>query len=405
MASIHKQRGRAYWFAAYCDALGRQHFVSTKIRHTPPGHDAKERASNASANRRLAQETAIRLEEAERGNATEAHLRKVLADISERVNRRRLEFKKAETFLNDWVDRTQKTKSLGTYERYGGIVRSFLSSLGAKAQAALSDITVQDIQQFIEQRLDGGRNPSTVRTDAKILSVPFAMAVRQGVILVNPVSAAEIPEGPKESRTPFTASHLEALLEATEALAAQEPENAIIWNEWKTCILVGFFTGIRLGDAVGLSLAHFDFEQHVLKLRPQKTSRKKRDLVIPLHPQLEAHILDLPKGDEEGHLCPKLARRKVSGKYGLSLQFHEIVGKAAIEQETVAAHGAAGHRFHKYTYHSLRHSFVTALANAGVAPDVRQLLAGHSTQRSHAVYTHTQLDTLKAAIRQLPKIA
>jgi hypothetical protein len=34
--------------------------------------------------------------------------------------------------------------------------------------------------------------------------------------------------------------------------------------------------------------------------------------------------------------------------------------------------------FHKYTFHSLRHSFVSELANAGIAPDVRQLLAGCS---------------------------
>jgi hypothetical protein len=96
VASIHKQSGRAFWFASYRDASGKQHFVSTKIRHAPLGHDGKERSTNAAKNRRLALDMAIRLEEAERGNATEAHLRKVLADVSERVNQRRLEFKTAD---------------------------------------------------------------------------------------------------------------------------------------------------------------------------------------------------------------------------------------------------------------------------------------------------------------------
>ena len=97
MASIHKQSGRAYWFASYRDASGKQHFVSTKIRHAPLGHDGKERATNAAKNRRLALDMAMRLEEAERGNATEIHLRKLLSDVSERVNQRRLEFKAADT--------------------------------------------------------------------------------------------------------------------------------------------------------------------------------------------------------------------------------------------------------------------------------------------------------------------
>jgi hypothetical protein len=39
-----------------------------------------------------------------------------------------------------------------------------------------------------------------------------------------------------------------------------------------------------------------------------------------------------------------------------------------------------------------------------MAPDVRQLLAGHSDDRSHAVYTNIQLNTLRAAVQKLPNI-
>lgn len=404
MASIHKQSRRAYWYASYRDVAGKQHFVSTKILHAPLGPDPKVRAKNAGTNRRLALEMAMRLEEAERGNATEAHWRKLLADVSERVNQRRLEFKAADTFLNDWVARAEKTKSAGTHERYRSAVQNFLKSLGSRAKAKLSDITVRDVQRFIEQRLEGGRNPSTVRTDCKILNAPFALALRQGLNLANPVAASEIPEGAKESRAPFTSGQVGALLKACDQLVKHDADNATVWKEWKTCILLGFYTGLRLGDVVALDVSAFDFDRHVLKVRPQKTSRKKRDLVIPLHPQLEAHVLDLPVEDNRGALCPTLARRKVSGKYGLSIQFHAILAEAEVKQETVEAGGKAGHKFHKYTFHSLRHSFVSELANAGIAPDVRQLLAGHSEERSHEVYTHTKLDTLRKAVASLPKL-
>ena len=404
MASIHKQSGRSFWYASYRDSGGRQHLVSTKILHAPIGHTPKERAAKAAHNRRLAMEIGMRLEEAERGNATEAHLRKLLSDVSERVNQSRLEFKSADVFLNDWVARAKKTKSAGTYERYGGIVKNFLKSLGTKAKAKLADITVRDVQKFIQDRLDGGRNPSTVRTDCKILNAPFALALRQGLSLSNPVAAAEIPEGAKESRAPFTSGQVGDLLNACDKLAQADAEDTKVWIEWKTCILIGFYTGVRLGDAVAMPLSVFDLEKHLLKVRPQKTSRKKRDLIIPLHPELEAHVLDLPVGDNQGPLCPTLAKRKVSGKYGLSIQFHKILAAAGVKQETIAASGDAGHSFNKYTFHSLRHSFVSELANAGIAPDVRQLLAGHSDDRSHAVYTHTQLDTLRAAVKKLPRI-
>lgn len=347
---------------------------------------------------------AMRLEEAERGNATEIHLRKLLSDVSERVNQRRLEFKSADTFLNDWVARAKKTKSVGTHERYRGIVQNFLKSLGSRAKAKLADISVQDVQKFIEMRLEGGRNPSTVRTDCKILNAPFALALRQGLSLANPVAAAEIPEGAKESRIPFTREQVGDLLKACDRLAKKDVDNAELWKEWKTSILIGFYTGIRLGDAVGVNLAAFRFDRHLLNVRPQKTSRKKRDLVIPLHPHLEAHILALRIEGDQKPVCPVLAQRKVSGKYGLSLQFHSILSEAGVKQETVEAKGEAGHDFHKYTFHSLRHSFVSELANAGIAPDVRKLLAGHSDEKSHAVYTHTHLVVLRKAIESLPRV-
>ena len=407
MASIQKQKGRAFWYASYRDNAGKQHLVSTKILHSPIGHSIQERATNAAKNRRLAQEMSMRLEEAERGNATEAHLRKLLADVSERVNQSRMVFKAADVFLNDWLGRAQKTKSGGTYERYSGIVKNFLKCLGAKSKAKLADITVNDVQKFIEWRLENGRNPSTVRTDCKILNAPFALALRQGLTLTNPVAASEIPEGAKESRSPFSREQVSDLLKACDSLAAtavKEDEDPKVWKEWKTCILVGFYTGLRLGDAVGIPLTAFDTDKHVLKLRPQKTSRKKRDLIIPLHPQLEKHVLDTPVEDDDGPLCPTLAKRKVSGKYGLSIQFHKIMAEADIKQETIAAGGDAGHEFNKFTFHSLRHSFISEMANAGIAPDVRKLLSGHSDDRSHAVYTHTQIDTLRAAVTKLPDI-
>jgi integrase len=227
--------------------------------------------------------------------------------------------------------------------------------------------------------------------------------MRQGLTLSNPVAAAEIPEGAKESRSPFTNEQVGALLDATETLARENQSDREIWKEWKTCIMIGYYTGVRLGDTVDLTVANFDFEKHVLKVRPQKTRRMKRDLIIPLHPQLESHVRNIRIADG-ARFCPHLALKKVGGKSGLSNQFHLILEKAGVKQETVEAKGKNGRDFNKFTFHSLRHSFVSELANAGIAPDVRQLLSGHADERSHAVYTHTQLATLRRAIDVLPRL-
>ncbi len=40
------------------------------------------------------------------------------------------------------------------------------------------------------------------------------------------------------------------------------------------------------------------------------------------------------------------------------------------------------------TFHGLRHSFISGLANAGVSPEIRQKLAGHAALKCTG-FTHT----------------
>ena len=56
------------------------------------------------------------------------------------------------------------------------------------------------------------------------------------------------------------------------------------------------------------------------------------------------------------------------------------------------------------SFHALRHSFTSALANAGVAPELRMKLTGHKSESVHAGYTHHELETLRAAVGKLPAL-
>jgi integrase len=59
----------------------------------------------------------------------------------------------------------------------------------------------------------------------------------------------------------------------------------------------------------------------------------------------------------------------------------------------------------KRTFHALRHSFTSALANAGVSPELRMKLAGHKSAEIHRGYTHLEMETLKAALEKMPGLA
>jgi integrase len=90
---------------------------------------------------------------------------------------------------------------------------------------------------------------------------------------------------------------------------------------------------------------------------------------------------------------------RVPGRSGLSLQFLEIVKAAGLDSGEVAS--TSGRKFSTRSFHSLRHGFVSALANAGVSPEIRQKLAGHRSKDVHSKYTHLERETLKRAVRRI----
>ena len=393
MASIQELAKSRYWYASYRDANRKQHLVSTKIEKSPSGADPKGRALKAAENKRLAMEMALRLEEEERGNPTEAHLRKVVADISQRVNKRRIEFATVRVHLERWLARVGKSNSLATHARYKGTVTVFLETLGPKADAALADITAKDIDKFISARLECGRNPTTIDTDLKALNRPFALALRQGLILSNPVPAADKPKSSKESKDPFTFEQAKAILRSAD-------------GEWKTAILIGLCTAARLGDCTNFSSSDINLNAGHMSLRPQKTRGTKKDLRIPIHPSLEAHLMALPAMKKQGApLTPKLGTAKIGGRSGLSRQFIDIMEAAGVVQKSIAPAQSGGRTFNKFGFHSLRHTLNSQMANANVHPDLRKLFTGHGDDRVHAIYTHHTLQTMREALnKSLPSL-
>ena len=76
--------------------------------------------------------------------------------------------------------------------------------------------------------------------------------------------------------------------------------------------------------------------------------------------------------------------------------------KAGIISRTVERKGEGRTTFSK-GFHSLRHTFITGLANAGIPADIRQKLAGHADAKTHAGYTHHENEIFREAIKKLPR--
>src|SRR5262249_40232110 len=125
------------------------------------------------------------------------------------------------------------------------------------------------------------------------------------------------------------------------------------------------------------------------------------------------HILSLEHPDKLGHpIHPRAFQtvQKQSGRVGtLSNEFAELLVQAGLRpsRESLAGKGegrsAARTKF-ALSFHSLRHSAVSLLKDAGIPQAVVEELIGHNTKAMSDRYTHTGWEALAKAANALPEI-
>lgn len=376
MASIHRRPRSPYWHAAWRDVHGSLILRSTK-----------------QTDRAKALSFALECERAEKlagaGSLTEAQARRIVQDIMERASSgETLRTHSTAEWLREWLAGKEARKSASTAVRYGQIVEEFIGHLGDKANRSLASLAARDIQSFLTKRQKAGCSATTVSLDGKILRTALNQARREGLIPTNPAEAVELPERDSVERGTFNPEEIKMLVGTAE-------------GEWKTLIRLGYYTGARLSDCCGMEWVGVEFALGTLTYRQGKTGKT---VVVPLHADLLAHLEQLASSDQpQRFIMPEMAEKGPGGRHGLSEGFKRIVVKAGLDLQTVQGSGIR--KISRRTFHALRHSFTSILANADVAPELRMKLTGHSSDAVHRGYTHHQLETLRAAIRKLPSLA
>lgn len=140
----------------------------------------------------------------------------------------------------------------------------------------------------------------------------------------------------------------------------------------RTILTLIYSCGLRLHEAVALSVSDIDGQRLLIRVRGK--GNKERD--VPLSP----HTLALLRGH---WLCHRPAHRLFPSVHGQNTPVsHSAVQKAfkaAVKESGVSKRASV---------HSLRHSYATHLLEDGVDLRFIQLLLGHRSPATTAIYTH-----------------
>lgn len=341
--------------------------------------------------------------EIERETFTAPTARKYLRRLLSIATGEELECYTVESWTDEWLRRKERDSSKATMARYRGHTASFLNWLGdARRKKPLESITTQEARRWRESLQDEGRAGKTVLAYTKDLGAVYRAAIREGLVSFNPFTSLDaVDTSDSQDRKPFTGEEVGKLLAAAPT------------EEWRGLILVAAFTGLRLGDAARLSWGSVDLSEKRIILIPSKTRKKKREVRIPIQPDLLAYFenvtirSDLP----DAPVFTTLAETPLHTRNGLSQQFIAIMSDAGVNRgkpSRVIKDGESkgkGRITWERGFHSLRHTFTTWLRSAGVSEEDRMALTGHSTRESHSIYSHADEEALRHAISKLPTIA
>jgi integrase len=374
---VRDSRNRSpFWYACYTTATGRRLKKSTKETSQSKAKiiaEALQRAEDLAAERTL----------------TEVRTRELLSEVLQRATGEQLAVFTVREWFEMFAKQKRKSKSEKTALRHEQMHKEFLAFLGSRADLNIAAITQKDLLDFRDQREAKGLAPVTLNLDITVLSAAFNAALKQGHISVNPCAGIEPLKDKATHKKTFTPEQVSALLSAAD-------------GDWRGVILVGFYCGMRLNDACNLRWRDIDLISPIktITYEPRKTGEA---VTVAVHPALEDYLLSLPAPDnEDAFVFPSLAQRENVSP--LSKAFRKIMQRARIAQSIIRKRNEKGRSVYSHSFHSLRHSFSTILANNNVPEAIRMRLTGHTTRDMHQKYTHHDLAVFQTAIGLLPRV-
>ncbi|MBI5252609.1 MAG: site-specific integrase [Desulfomonile tiedjei] len=335
--------------------------------------------------------------EAETGKLTPERAREIISQGVSSVflanNQEAMPNSSIENWCNQWLESKGIESKTATHARYKSVIVSFIQFLGKGAKRDLATLSPAEVMRFRDHTAKK-LTKASANVSLKILRACFAAALRHGIITTNPAVTVSILKKTDEAvRRALTITEIKAILVKCKD------------SEWEGLVMMGLYSGQRLGDLAKLRWDAIDLQKGELALVTQKTQRR---MILPLATPLLNYLLTLKApGDPNAYVFPELAA--VSRVSTLSNQFHNILVQAGLTPARTHEKQKAGRSTKRETnpvsFHSLRHSAVTFLKAAGVTDALAREIIGHESAAISRAYTHLNTEDIRPSINKLPDVS
>lgn len=226
----------------------------------------------------------------------------------------------------------------------------FLTFYGSRGKTEITQIERADLDAFIEHEQDRGMYVSTVRTRIVSLVAFLHFLMEQDIIspsLLKRRIRLKLPETLPRAMDPKDVKKLIAVIHNTRDRAL---------------ILLLLRTGMRIGEALNLTMDDIDITERKVRLREGEKNEKGRIVYLSPDALFALKRWFAVRRKEQAYLFYGQRSRLC---YSASRScFVKYLRQARLDQKG-------------YTVHCLRHTFASELLNAGMRLEVLQQLLGH----------------------------
>lgn len=213
------------------------------------------------------------------------------------------------------------------------------------------------------------------------------------ITFIRTVLRAAVESGHLDALPEFPAGLMQSSKKLPDAPTRADVERMLKAPGWLgLAIYLAAFAGLRSGEVRAIEAQDIDLEQHRILIRRAcsedvvMTPKNDQERVVPLVPELEAVLRvaiknKLPRArivvDENG---------KTPTRQRLMHRFRCFLEREGIRH---------------WTFHSLRHAFISELVRRGAGLEAVRLLAGHSKLEMTQRYAHANAADLRSAMAKL----
>ena len=290
----------------------------------------------------------------------------------EKKKQRGIESRKDLSFsdLVDWYLGLVSTKRLRSYAKVEQHCRTLKAHFG--------EMLAKDIKPFMVENYQQGRRsqtsargtvfqPASINREYEVLKRVFNMAVREEFLDRNP--CFKVPRLPEENARNRVLSP-----EELRRLVEELPRHAA------DIVRMGYFTGMRFGEIVGLTWDKVDLGNGFITLAPEDTKTGKARIVA-----LVSEAVEILKNAKR---VRSLVTSHVFTYKGQPIQSIKTTLGRAVEKAGIQ----------NFRFHDLRHTFNTNMRRAGVEEVVTMKPTGHRTMSMYCRYSTVDLEDAKLAM-------